>query len=118
MNPSAMQKSWNRMSEEIISGMTEWRQQNPKATFREIETEVDKRLSGLRARMLADAAMSSVSAEWETGEQEMVCPECGDKLVKKGKKKRRLQTRGGQEVELEREYAVCLSCSQGIFPPG
>jgi YgiT-type zinc finger domain-containing protein len=118
MNPSAMQKSWSRMSEEIISGMAEWRQQNPKATFREIEAEVDKRLSGLRARMLADAAMSSGAAEWETGEREMVCSQCGEKLVKKGKKKRRLQVRGGQEVELEREYGVCPGCGQGIFPPG
>jgi hypothetical protein len=32
------------MSEEVISGITEWRQQHPKATFREIEEEVDKRL--------------------------------------------------------------------------
>lgn len=118
MNGSAMQKGWSRMSEEIISGMAEWRQQNPKATFREIEAEVDKRLSGLRARMLADAAMNSAGAEWETGEREMVCPDCGEKLVKKGKKKRRLQTRGGQEVELEREYGVCPRCGQGIFPPG
>lgn len=118
MNTSVIQKSWSRMSEEIISGMVEWRQQNPKATFGEIETEVDKRLSGLRARMLADAAMSSVAAEWETGEQEMICPDCGEKLVKKGKKKRRLQTRGGQEVELEREHGVCPGCGQGVFAPG
>jgi len=30
---------WQVMSEEVISGMTEWRKQNPKATFREIEEE-------------------------------------------------------------------------------
>jgi hypothetical protein len=40
------------------------------------------------------------------------------KLEGKGKKKRKLQTRGGQEVELEREYGVCPKCGQGIFPPG
>jgi integrase len=32
--------------------MTESRQQNPKATFRKIEVEVDKQLSGLLARRL------------------------------------------------------------------
>jgi len=53
------------MSEEIIVGMTEWRQQNPKAPFREIEAELDRRLADLRVRMLADLALASASAEWE-----------------------------------------------------
>ena len=44
------------MGDEIINGMAEWRQQRPKATFREIEDEVDTRLSLLRASMLSDAA--------------------------------------------------------------
>ena len=118
MKRDEMLRSWNGMSEEIISGMAEWRQQHPKATFREIEEEVDKRLSVLRARMLSDAAMRSAQAEWQEGVGSALCPTCGTKLEKKGKKKRRLQTRGGQEVELEREYGVCPKCGQGIFPPG
>lgn len=117
MNGDEMRKRWSVMSEEVISGMAEWRQQHPKATFREIEEEVDKRLCVLRVRMISDAAISSAQAEWEQGSREAVCPNCGAKLVKKGKKKRKLQTRGGQEVELEREYGVCPRCGQGIFPP-
>jgi hypothetical protein len=35
-------QSWLGMGEEIMVGMTEWRQQNPKATFREIEEELDR----------------------------------------------------------------------------
>ena len=118
MNSEQMRKSWNGMSEEIISGIAEWRQQHPQATFRELEAEVDRRLSVLRAKMLADAALSSAQTEWEQGSREVLCPACGQPLEKKGKKKRRLQTRGGQEVELEREYGVCPACGQGIFPPG
>jgi YgiT-type zinc finger domain-containing protein len=119
MNSEDMQKRWSGMSEEIISGMTEWRQQNPKATFREIEAEVDRRLSVLRARMLSDAAVvNSIQEEKGDTSWDAVCPQCGSKLGKKGKKKRRLQTRGGQEVEIEREYGVCPVCGQGIFPPG
>ena len=41
-------KTWRGISEEIIVGMTEWRQQNPKATFRMIEEELDRRLAELR----------------------------------------------------------------------
>lgn len=118
MKGDEMCKSWNGLSEEIISGIAEWRQQNPRATFREIEAEVDKRLSVLRARMLSDAAIRSAQAEWDRVRGEVVCPNCGAKLEQKGKKKRKLQTSGGQEVELAREYGVCPQCGQGIFPPG
>jgi len=118
MNSEEMRQSWNGMSEEIISGIAEWRQQHPQATFRELEEEVDRRLWVLRAKMLADAALRSAQTEWEQGSCEVLCPECRQPLEKKGKKKRKLQTRGGQEVELEREYGVCPACGQGIFPPG
>jgi hypothetical protein len=118
MNSEQMRKSWNGMSEEIMSGIAEWRQQHPQATFRELEEEVDRRLAIMRAKMLADAALASTQREWEQGSQEVRCPECGMTLDRKGKKKRKLQTRGGQEVELEREYGVCLGCGQGIFRPG
>jgi len=106
------------MSEEILSGMLEWRLEHPQATFREIEAEVDQRLAVLRAKMIADAVLACAQTDWEPGSPEGVCPECGKGLEKNGKKKRRLQTRGGQVVELEREYGVCPACGQGIFPPG
>ena len=57
MNETEMRKRWSGLGDEIISGMAEWRHQNPRATFREIEDEVDKRLTVLRARMLSDAAI-------------------------------------------------------------
>jgi hypothetical protein len=111
-------QGWRGISEEIIVGMTEWRQQNPKATFRAIEDELDRRLAELRARMLADLAVSSASTEWATGAGAPVCPTCGASLQPNGKKKRKLHTRGGRAVELEREYGICPKCGQGIFPPG
>jgi hypothetical protein len=43
-------KTWRGISEEIIVGMTEWREQNPKATFGAIEDELDRRLAELRVR--------------------------------------------------------------------
>ena len=111
-------KSWRGLSEEIIVGMTEWRQQNPKAAFRAIEDELDRRLSELRARMLSDLAIASASADWEQGPEAPVCSKCKQKLQPKGKKKRELQARGGVSVKLEREYGICPHCGQGIFPPG
>ena len=32
---------WEELSEEAVTGVREWRLQNPKATFAEIETELD-----------------------------------------------------------------------------
>lgn len=117
MNGEETKKKWSEMSDDIITGMMEWRIQHPKATFREIEAEIDQRLSELRARMLTDAAMRSASTEW-SAEERPSCPNCGTELIRKGKKKRKMQTRGGREVELEREYGECPKCGQGIFPPG
>lgn len=118
MDSEGIRKEWRGMSEEIIVGMSEWRLQHPKATFREIEDEVDNRLSVLRARMLSDAAIMSANTEWQAGEEGPKCSKCGAMLKGKGKKKRKMQTRGGREVEIVREYGICPECGQGIFPPG
>jgi YgiT-type zinc finger domain-containing protein len=118
MDREEMERNWKGLGEEAISGMLEWRQQHPRATFREIETEVDERLAVMRARMLSDAAIASNKADWDQSGEKPVCPKCGKELTKKGKRKRHLQTRGGKEIVLEREYGVCPECGQGIFPPG
>src|SRR6266540_4881670 len=118
MKRGELQANWNGLSEEIMQGIADWREQHPKATFREIEAEIDKRLSEWRAKMISDTAMASAQAEWETGTSGVVCPQCGEKLEKKGKKKRKLETQGGRKVELIREYGVCPKCGWGIFPPG
>ena len=117
MKKEKAEEKWRKLSEEVIAGTSEWRRKHPRATMREIEEEIDKRLSEMRARMITDTALNSRSAEWEAGEKEAVCPKCGGELLKKGKKKRKLETREGQEIELEREYGICLKCGHGIFPP-
>jgi len=117
MKGKQLAEDWSGLSEEIMEDVAGWRAQHPQATLREIEAELDPRLSGLRARMITDLANSGASAEWESA-QGVVCPECGAKLIKKGKKKRILLTRDGQMIELVRDYGVCVACGQGIFPPG
>ena len=118
MKSDELQGKWQGLSEEIMQGIAKWREQHAKATFREIEAEIDKRLSELRAKMISDTAMASAQAGWKTGTRGVVCPKCGEKLEKKGKKKRKLETQGGREVELIREYGVCPKCGQGSFPRG
>jgi len=109
---------WREMSEEVITGMREWREQHPKATLLEIESTLDERLARLRARMLQDTALVSKARDWRGEASGANCPECGTELKPRGKQERYLQTNGGEEVVLKREYGECPGCGTGLFPPG
>jgi YgiT-type zinc finger domain-containing protein len=102
---------------ELLSGMTEWRQQHPQATLREMERELDARLSQLRAKMLEDMVAVSAVADWPAGAGPR-CPECGQPMVKEGVRRRELTTHGGQALHLQRQYAQCPACGAGFFPSG
>gem|GEM_PF-1922638 len=54
----------HQLTQEIMSGMREWRAQHPKATLREMEGELDARWARVRARMLEDMALPSAAADW------------------------------------------------------
>ena len=112
-------QQWRLLSEDVISGMKEWRDQHPQATLREIEAAIDERLGRLRARMVQDAALASTQADWSAAppEQHPTYAQCGTVLQARGKKERHLQTQAGQEITLRRSYGVCPQCGGGLFPP-
>jgi hypothetical protein len=120
---AAFEREWAMLSEEVLSGMADWRAQHPRATLSEIEAELDARLARLRARMLERVAHQSAAATWRqlASDQEEAtprCAQCGTRLEPHGRRTRRLRTSGGQEIQLAREYGVCPQCGQGLFPPG
>ena len=110
---------WRQLSDEIMTGMREWRSQHPKSTLREIETELDTRMAHMRARMLEDLALQSTAATWAVSAQlhTPTCPQCGTPLAERGQHPRTLLTQGGQQITLERSYGVCPACNSGLFPP-
>lgn len=109
---------WRQLSEEVITGMKEWRLQHPRATLTEIESALDERLAYVRARMLQDVALASQAAQWTNNSQPPPkCTQCGAQLASSGTRKRRLHTQGRQEITLERSYGICPACGSGIFPP-
>jgi NADH pyrophosphatase NudC (nudix superfamily) len=63
----------------------------------------------LTAELLSESA--SELPAWPT------CPQCGQKMKNKGKRRRRVVTETG-EVEIERHYYYCAACGRGLFPPG
>jgi predicted RNA-binding Zn-ribbon protein involved in translation (DUF1610 family) len=109
---------WHQLTEEILTGMHEWRQQHPKATLREMENELDARWAKVRARMLQDMALQSVATAWKHthAAAHPTCPHCGAALEDRGAHSRDLQTHGGQTITLERSYGVCPTCQVGLFP--
>lgn len=120
MEQSELVEAWGMLSASVFEEMAAWRQAHPKATFKEFEEELDARLSGLRAQLLADLAQQSARRDWsgQAGEQRPRCPQCGSPLQARGQHERRLQAQGGGEVKLRRSYGTCPHCGSGFFPPG
>ena len=92
--------------------LSEWRRRNPAATFDEIAEQLGVERKRLMGELLGEVA---TQAEVIPGVSE--CPECGEGVQNKGKKKRQVLHREG-EVQLERDYYYCPACRQGFFPSG
>lgn len=114
-----MDRTWQALSEEVLTGIKEWRLAHPKATFREIELAVEDRVNRLKARMLQDVALASAASDWtqDTEAQRPVCPGCGTQLQARGARARKLHAPGGQDITLTRTYGTCPTCGVGLFPP-
>jgi RNase P subunit RPR2 len=117
MHPEDLQARWEEQGEEIFAAVAQWRAAHPKATLAEIEHAVDEQMHRLRARMIEQTAQASAADESQAS-QGLVCEQCGQPLQARGRAKRRWQTHGGQEVEVERTYVTCPQCGGGFFPPG
>ncbi len=101
-----------------VLGMTQWREAHPRATLREIEAAVDAQMNQLRAQLIQDLVHMGEGEGWNEAapEDRPRCERCGTALVARGKQTRFLQTNGGEAIKLERRYATCPQCGQGIFP--
>ena len=113
-------QQWRELTEDVLTGMQAWRLQHPKATWREIETTLDERLSQVRARMLQDLALASRATDLgeSAASERPRCPACGGSLESRGQQTRQVTTVHDRTVTLTRSYAVCPTCGEGLFPPG
>lgn len=111
---------WGADAESVWVGLADWRAAHPRATFREIEAELDVRLNQVRARVLADLALASAAADVQAASraERPRCTTCGTVLQARGTSDRTVLTQGGAAVRLERSYATCPGCGDGSFPPG
>ncbi len=117
MKPEDLQQHWKEQGEEAVAAVAQWRVAHPQATLAEIEQAVDEQMNRLRARLIEQAAQVSAAAESEAS-QGLVCEQCGQARHSRGRARRRWQTHGGQQVEVERTSVTCPQCGGGFFPPG
>lgn len=102
------------LSSDLAAKIETWTQANPKATLTEIEIAVDTELAQLRRTIVESIAQTREAVE----QISYACPQCGRPMAKNGKKKRKLKTKEGQSIELERQQQRCLECGMTLFPPG
>jgi predicted RNA-binding Zn-ribbon protein involved in translation (DUF1610 family) len=74
-------------------------------------------MNQLRATMIEDLAHAHSPEREASRKQPVSCPQCGTRMQTRGKRERHLQTQGGQEVTLTREYHSCPHCGYSFFPP-
>ena len=111
-------RDWAGIMQESVLGLQDWRAGHPQATFAEIEGELDRRWSVLRAALLADLALASAATEGAAAPA-VPCPQCaGQHLRDEGLRERTLVTLGHAPVTLRRDYATCADCGYRFFPSG
>jgi ribosomal protein S27AE len=120
MGTRDQEQQWRELAEDVLTGMQEWRLQHPRATWREIETTLDERLSQVRARMLQDLALASRATDLDESElaERPRCGRCGVRREARGQHTRQMTTAHDRTIRLTRSYAVCPTCGDGLFPPG
>ena len=97
--------------EQVGGYLRQWRAEHPRASLTEIEGELDRQLRRIRAEVVAETAVAGAR---DLG----VCPTCGGSLRRRGDRTRTLITDGDAAITLQRPYASCPVCTNGLFPPG
>lgn len=100
--------------DELMRKMSRWQQANPQATLTDIEEAVEAELAKVRKQLVEEMVREKEAASQEIAD----CPQCGERMVKNGRRKRRLKGKEGQMIELERQQWRCLECGSTLFPPG
>jgi len=79
--------------------------------------DIEEIVLAIRAKIGQEIAQALVDEQATVSVPGPSCPQCGREMHYKGRKKRRIISRGG-EVDWERPYYYCETCRRGVFPPG
>lgn len=114
LNRAQKRAEMEKAAAEMIEVLLDWEEENRAPNLREIEDELlllRKRFGQVLAAQVLENQEASQPVENPT------CPECGEAMRYKGKKRTAVESRLG-ELTLERGYYYCAHCKCGLFPPG
>lgn len=116
---TTQQEKWTKDFDEMGKEVGNWRQENRKATFNEIENKLEEKWAKLRADMLRDLIKESDFIQFTDlpNEKRPRCPSCGKLLSGDGKQQRTLTTTHNEDIQLDRQKGRCNSCKISFFPP-
>lgn len=99
-------------AEAMYERLRQWRAAHLDASFDEIGKQVTQERQQLMAMLYGELAAQPE----EVLGAPVVCEQCGQEVVRKGKQVRGVSHLEG-EVRFAREYHYCDECQSGFFPP-
>lgn len=73
--------------------------------------------TGVMGHSIMNQSLQKLAQEKQPDQVDPIdCQACGEKLYRRGKRKKRVETLRG-EIEIERQYLVCPKCGETFFPP-
>jgi hypothetical protein len=115
MSRKERKATFMKQAEQMFEELEEWYDQNPAASFEEIE----KQARQARRKMMGKSLGIMINGR-NVGktEEAPLCTQCEERMEFKGYRDKTLYGLEG-ETKLERAYYVCKVCEkQTIFPPG
>jgi uncharacterized protein with PIN domain len=100
-------------AERLIEQLLDWDEQAERPNLTQIEEAV------LPLRQQFGQAMACVLVDGQEARQPVAqpsCPQCGQPLRDKGRKRKVVESRVGS-LQVERGYYYCPDCASGSFPP-
>ena len=115
MTRAERKAAFMKQAETMFEELEKWYDQNPEASFEEIEKEARRG----RRKMMGETLGIMINGR-DVGKKAKAprCEGCGQAMVFKDYRRKKIYGLEG-ETELERAYYVCEACEkQTLFPPG
>ena len=103
-----------KAASEMYEELRQWRGQHLEASIDEIAEQITPKRRELMGHLMVQLAGQHGDGEVIEG---LSCPECGEAMSYKGKPRRDVIHKEGEEA-LVRSYYYCARCQAGLFPPG